>query len=233
MKKILLVFCFVFFLQNIQPYFTQADSRQLTAIGDSIPYGYNLSKDNHDPSEKAFPYTIGEQAGLEVTNLGIPGLTSEELLKAVKHNDIFRDTIRESDYIVLYIGGNDLLNLLKKHKGVKGIDMDEAAIVVRNLLFNVYSIIMELDQLTDGKILVYNIYNPYPEEGKSLDRPLQYINTQYSSLIKLLSHFTEVRLVNAYKAFKGHPEYILKDDVHPTAEGQIVLANLGLKKLKK
>nr|WP_256521935.1 GDSL-type esterase/lipase family protein [Halobacillus sp. A5] len=225
--------CILFLIPYIQPYTIHADAKQLSAIGDSIPYGYNLNKNNHYPSGKAFPYTIGQQAGLEVTNLGIPGLTSHELLTAVQKNEIFRDTIKDSDYIVLYIGGNDLLNLLKKHKGIKGIEMDETAVVVRNLLFNVYSTIMELDKLTDAEILVYNIYNPYPEEGKSLDQPLHYINAQYSSLIELLSHFTNVKLVDAYQAFKGHPEYILKDDVHPTAEGQIVLANIGLKKLEK
>ncbi|GGF19945.1 hypothetical protein GCM10010954_18410 [Halobacillus andaensis] len=233
MKKIIYMLCFLFILQMVQPYSIYASSKQLVAIGDSIPYGYNLSKDNQYPSGKAFPYMVGEKAGLEVTNLGVPGLTSQELVAAVHENEVFRSTIRDADYVVLYIGGNDLLNLLKKHKGIKGIEMDEVAIVVRNLLFNVYSTVMELDKLTNGQILVYNIYNPYPEKGKSLSQPLHYINVQYSSLIELLSHFTEVKLVDAYQAFKGHPEYILENDVHPTVEGQIVLANIGLKEIKE
>ncbi|UOR10942.1 SGNH/GDSL hydrolase family protein [Halobacillus amylolyticus] len=208
------------------------ESEQLVAIGDSIPYGYNLTKDNTLPSGGAFPYIIGNEADLEVTNLGVPGLTSAELLAAVRSNDKFRSTLKDADYVVVNIGGNDLLNLLKENKGLKGINMEEVALVVRDLIFNVYSTIIELERLTQGEILVYNIYNPYPEAGDKLDTPLSYINTQYSSLIELLSHFTNVKLVNAYQSFRGHPEYIIKGDVHPTRQGQNVLARLGLKHIK-
>ncbi|MFC7060914.1 SGNH/GDSL hydrolase family protein [Halobacillus seohaensis] len=236
MKKISVLLCFLLVINIITPYMVQAGHpKHLVAIGDSIPYGYNLKKENKFPPGEAFPFVIGEDANLEVTNLGIPGLTSGEMLQAIRENEVFQNTVKDSDYVVVYIGGNDLLNILKKHKdkGVKGINMDEVGIVVRNLLFNVYSTVMELDKLTDGKILVYNIYNPYPIEGKTLNQPLHYINVQYSSLIELLSHFTEVKLIDAYQAFKGNPDYIIKEDVHPTVEGHKVLANLGLKQIKE
>ncbi|WP_226581818.1 GDSL-type esterase/lipase family protein [Halobacillus litoralis] len=204
----------------------------MVAVGDSIPYGYNLEKDNSQPPDGSFPSLIAKKRNLEVTNLSIPGITSSELLGAVKSNEIYREALKEADYVIVYIGGNDLLNIVKQNGGLDGVELEDAAPVIRDLLYNVYETILEIDELTDGKILVYNIYNPYPAAGDKLDTPLAYINQQYASLVKLLKHFTSVSLVNANKAFRGHPEYIIKGDVHPTKKGQEVLAKLALKHVK-
>lgn len=206
--------------------------KRLVAIGDSIPYGYNLIKSNENPPKEAFPSLIGSKTDMEVTNLSIPGLTSGELLNAVKSNEVFRESLKDADYVIMYIGGNDLLRMVKKNGGLDGLKMEDAAPVIRDLIYNVYSTILEIDELTKGKILVYNIYNPYPAAGDQLDTPLSYINQQYASLIKLLKHFASVSLINAYKAYHDHPEYIIMGDVHPNAEGQKVLAKLALKHIK-
>ncbi|WP_406945134.1 SGNH/GDSL hydrolase family protein [Halobacillus sp. SY10] len=202
---------------------------RLVAIGDSIPFGYNLDKENKNPPKGSFPSLIGMKKDIEVTNLSIPGLTSAQLLKAVQSNNTFRESLKNADYVIVYIGGNDLLNVVKKNGGLDGMKMEEVAPVIRDLIYNVYSTILEIDELTNGKVLVYNIYNPYPAAGDQLNTPLAYINQQYASLIKLLKHFASVTLVDAYKAYHGHPEYIIKGDVHPTAKGQQVLAKLALK----
>lgn len=231
MKKIwLLMLIMVLIISPIEVF--GFNEKRLVAIGDSIPYGYNLTKDNKNPPKEAFPYLIGSKKDMEVTNLSIPGLTSKELLKAVKYNKLFRESLKNSDYVIVYIGGNDLLNIVKKNGGLDGLKLEDAAPVIRDLIYNVYSTILEIDELTDGKILVYNIYNPYPAAGDQLSTPLSYINKQYASLIQLLKHFASVSLINAYKAYNGHPEYILEGDVHPTKKGQKVLAEISLKHIK-
>ena len=214
------------------PYATSAEEKRLVAIGDSIPFGYNIEEENLSPPKESFPSIIANERGLEVTNLSIPGLTSKELLQAIKENDIFRESIKDADYVTVYIGGNDLLNVVKKNKGLEGLKVEQVAPVMRGLVDHVHSIILEIDKLTDGKILVYNLYNPYPQAGKQLDVPLTYINQQYASLIQLLDHFSDVQLVDAYHAYQGHPEYILPGDVHPTKQGQRVLARLSLKYIR-
>ncbi len=229
LKVLIGLFLLISFFQPLSV--SAAKEGNLVAIGDSIPYGYNLTGDNKMPPKEAFPYLIGNEKGLEVTNLGIPGLTSSELLQAVNTNEVFRETLKDADYVIVYIGGNDLLNVVKKNGGLKNIKLEEVAPVVRDLIYNVYATILAINKLTDGQILVYNIYNPYPAAGAKLNTPLRYINKQYASLIEVLSHFTDVDLVNAYQAFKGHPEYILSKDVHPTIKGQQVLAGIGMKKL--
>ncbi|KHE72107.1 GDSL-type esterase/lipase family protein [Halobacillus sp. BBL2006] len=225
--KVMIVFALIVTSFQVHMSFAEG-SKRLVALGDSIPYGYNLSKDNHQPPKEAFPYLIGSEKRVEVTNLSIPGLTSEELLQAVRSNEKVRSSIREADYVLVYIGGNDLLNLVKKNKGIDGIKVDEIAPVIRDFIYHMYSIIVEIDRLTDGKVLVYNLYNPYPAAGDKLNAPLYYINQQYASLIKLLKYFTPIQLIDVYQAYKGHPEYIITGDVHPTKEGQKALADLTL-----
>ncbi|MGI8313621.1 SGNH/GDSL hydrolase family protein [Halobacillus mangrovi] len=206
-----------------------AKYKHIVALGDSIPYGYNLEEDNQTSPKEAFPYIIGSEKNVEVTNMSVPGLTSRELLAAVQSNDKIRSTLRNADYVLVYVGGNDLLNLVKKNKGgIDGIKIEQVAPVIRGFIYNMYSIILEIDKLTDGKVLVYNLYNPYPAAGDKMNAPLYYLNQQYASLIKIMNHFTSIQLIDVYHSFKGHPEYIIKGDVHPTKEGQKALAELTI-----
>ncbi|RWZ58772.1 SGNH/GDSL hydrolase family protein [Halobacillus fulvus] len=231
MKKLITCLLIIFSL-HLPTAAKAEDPIRLAAIGDSIPYGYNLEESNDHPSFRGFPYLVGMEKGWTVDNLSIPGLTSQELLVAVHDNELFRSTLKEADYVLLYIGGNDLLNVVKKNGGLKGLEMTDAAPAMQNLIQHVYSIVMEIDSLTDAEIFVYNLYNPYPAAGKKLDAPLVYINSQYAALIQLLDHFTNVSLLDAYKAFRGHSQLILPKDVHPSEKGQQILAELALKKLR-
>ncbi|MBN8236239.1 SGNH/GDSL hydrolase family protein [Halobacillus kuroshimensis] len=231
MKKTgLLLFLLIWMTGSVHVY--SFSEKQITALGDSIPYGYHLTPVNKQPSPYAFPYLIGEKGNMVVNNLSVPGLTSGELLQELKTNKVVREAVADSDYILLYIGGNDLLNFLKKNDNLQGVDLEKAAPVIRDLIYNVYSTILEIDALSDGEILVYNLYNPYPAASDQLSAPLSYINQQYQSLVQLVRHFASVTLIDAYGAFAGHPEYIIERDVHPNKKGQEKLAELGWNQLK-
>ncbi|MYL20446.1 SGNH/GDSL hydrolase family protein [Halobacillus litoralis] len=231
MKKIgLLLFLLLWMTGSAHVY---SSEKQITALGDSIPYGYQLTPGNKQASPQAFPYLIGEKSGMAVHNLSVPGLTSGELLQELKTNKAVRKTVADSDYVLLYIGGNDLLNFLKQNDPGHGVDLEKAAPVIRNLIYNVYSTILEIDALTDGEIFIYNLYNPYPAASDQLNAPLAYINKQYQSLVQLVRHFASVTLLDAYEVFDGHPEYIIERDVHPNKKGQEKLAELGWNQLKK
>lgn len=211
----------------ILPASVYAGSKHIVALGDSIPYGYHLPS----PKDQAFPSLIAKEKGWELTNLSKPGMTSKQMLLAMKTESSIQQSIKEADVVVLYIGGNDLLNLLKENKGVKGLSKKEVGVVITKLIRNLTETLMELNKRTDAEVLVYNLYNPYPEAGSSIEFPLEYINTQYSVLTELMDYVMEVKLVDASRSFQGHPEYIIIDDVHPTVIGQRVLADLGLSSL--
>ncbi|WP_079477721.1 SGNH/GDSL hydrolase family protein [Halobacillus salinus] len=225
MKRSFLILLLI--LIFLAPIPTSAESKQLVALGDSIPYGYHLPS----PSDQSFPSLIAKEKGWKLTNLSKPGMTSTQLLAAIKHEEEFQQALKEADIVVLYIGGNDLLNLLKENKGLSGLTKGEVGKVSSKLIRNLSAIMMELNKRTDAKVLLYNLYNPYPDAGFSIDLPLDYINMQYATVAELLDYVMDVKVIDASKAFHKHPEYLIIDDVHPTIIGQHVLADLGLSAL--
>lgn len=85
------------------------EKHSLVALGDSITFGYHLPDQiGLQPSPSAFPSLIGN-GNFNVTNLGVPGWTSTDLLNAVKTNPIFKRSLKEADAVTLDIGSNDLL----------------------------------------------------------------------------------------------------------------------------
>lgn len=76
----------------------------LVALGDSIPFGYNLTKNNSSPAKIAFPSLIGDEADLRVRNLGVPGWQTTDLLTAFETNQKFRQAVRRADYVTVNIG---------------------------------------------------------------------------------------------------------------------------------
>ncbi|MCA0971254.1 GDSL-type esterase/lipase family protein [Halobacillus litoralis] len=224
MRNILLL-AIIFMI--IQPMLVQAEEKKLVAIGDSIPYGYHLP----DPEQQSFPALISKDKGWHLTNLSKPGITSEELLAKLNNDPQVIHSVQEADYIILYIGGNDLLNLLKENKDLDQLDVGEVKGVITDLLDHVGRILIELNKKSDAKVLVYNLYNPYPKAGPEVDVPLRYINEQYKTLSQFYQYVMDVQVVDAYSVFHKRPEYMMTRDVHPTIIGHRALADLGLRAL--
>lgn len=197
----------------------------LVALGDSITYGYNLGKNNDHPSKKAFPYILGEELNLRVSDLGVPGWTTIQLLAALQNNEMFQESVKHADKITIDIGSNDLLQAFADGN----VTNQEVAPILNNLK----SIILKVRSLTDAQIVVYNIYNPFQVTdtyrhvmGNFL---LQAINPQIQAVVASL-HDSEVSVADAYDAFgQNQAIYVRANDIHPTVEGQEQLAAIGYK----
>lgn len=217
--------------------FAKSDNAKesLVALGDSIPFGYNLSNNNQNPSKAAYPYLIGAEENLRVRNLGIPGWQSDQLLDALDSEQKYRQAIRHADYIAITIGNNDLLQLLRE----AGIESAGNPALFQQLLFqkliaddlfaNIAASIAETRSLTNSPIVLYNVYNPFQLNDplhNVADAILPYINHLFSSLA---ASTNEVYLADAYTAFgNSQASYVISGDIHPTAAGQQVLADVGI-----
>lgn len=93
----------------------------LVILGDSIAKGYGSSKE----LEGGFGTILGEKLSADVTNLGIVGLDSDQLLEKLSE-DKFIEAVEEADVICLSIGSNDLLKpFLAKFAGSLGVKGEE------------------------------------------------------------------------------------------------------------
>lgn len=201
----------------------------LVGLGDSITFGYNLGVDNNKPSLYAFPNLIGDEAHLEVSNLGFPGWTTNDLLNAIKNDKNFQQSIKHANYVTLDIGNNDLLQALKSYNGnpndlltiLKGTTLP----TIKN---NLNQIILEVSKLTDAPIVLYNIYNPFQVTDPMHSLADQLLTTYINPVIEGIGIQYGVKLADAYVAFGNNQAvYVRVGDIHPTIKGQEVLAKLG------
>ena len=197
----------------------------LVALGDSIPFGYNLEQNNQHTSRDAFPYVIGKEATLRVRDLAIPGAKTTDLLTVLETKK-YQKAIEHADYMTLNIGSNDLLAAFS--------DLNVTQEEIGSVLANLKNDIAAIRNLSDSPIVVYNIYNPFqvsdPRHGVG-DTLLQYINLQINLLVASLGD-NKIVVADAYKAFgQNQALYVRAGDIHPTVLGQKVLAEIGLEAL--
>src|SRR5690606_13816386 len=90
-------------------------------------------------------------------------------------------------------------------------------------------LIAEIRSLTDAKILLYNIYNPLPPSSSLYsigDSLLPQVNT---AIANVAENYEDVYLADAFTAYQNNQDvYIIAGDIHPTEEGQEVLAEIGM-----
>ncbi|WP_033543776.1 SGNH/GDSL hydrolase family protein [Planococcus sp. CAU13] len=207
---------------------------KLVALGDSITYGANLE----NSAQSAYPYIIGEEAEFEVHNLAVSGWQTVQVTEALRVDEEFQTQVKDADYIAMTIGGNDYLQILRNAQTESGGDpIMMGQIILQELSNSTVSaelnvLVDEIRSLTDAKILLYNIYNPLPPSnnlhgfGESL---LPQINAAYAEIAE---NHENVFVADAFSAYQEMQDvYIIPNDIHPTEEGQAVLAEIGMEAL--
>lgn len=216
----------------------QAEGKEsLVSLGDSITFGLNLEKNNNHVSKNAYPSIIAESENFRVRNLGVSGDTTEDLLILLQ-TDKYRDAIRHADVITLNIGNNDFLQgarsliqelLTNENFEHNDEDIQLLETITQTFGLNLYTIIQEIRNLTDAPIILYNLYNPF----FGFDQKAGLVLSGANNIIQAYDADPGIVVVDAFGAFAGKQNtLILPGDVHPTTEGQELLAQLGIQALK-
>ncbi|MBB5181117.1 lysophospholipase L1-like esterase [Planomicrobium koreense] len=207
----------------------------LVALGDSIPFGFNLGQNNQNPAKTSYPYLIGEDGDLRVRNLGISGWQSAQLLDALETDQKYRQALDHADYVSVTIGSNDLLSILRAAAAESAGNqllfqqLLQQKLSTSDVFTNIGETIEEIRSLTDAPIVLYNVYNPF-----QLNDPLHYVADAVLpqinlGFIGLAFSYSDVYVADAYSAFgNDQAEYVIQGDIHPTNAGQAVLAGIGL-----
>lgn len=208
----------------------------LVAIGDSIPFGYNLENNNHHVSKQAFPALIGEEAGLRVRNLGMPGWTTDNLLHALQNDQKFRQAVAHADYVTISVGSNDLLRSFSANQTfLMGLasgqipattEEIQSALGIPSLLGNLNEIIATVNELSDAKIVVYNIYNPFVLADLRYQVGAAYLPAINGAIAQTAINSENVTVADAFSVFNGDI-HLIEGDIHPNASGHEVLAGVG------
>jgi lysophospholipase L1-like esterase len=239
LKSFLILLIFSLMFSSVGYAKSENAKQHLLGLGDSIPYGYNLGKNNDHPSKLGFPSLMGEEANINVRNLAVPGLRSDQMLQLLKFDQKYRQAVRHADYITLTIGNNDLLQALAAAEIKSGGDQMLfqhfllMEIEERRIFDNIKAITEEIGLLTDATMVLYNVYNPFHQEAEPGLHQLanQLLPTIVNPQFEILAG-ENIVLADAYSAFgSNQAKYVIVNDIHPTVEGQRKLAEIGLKSL--
>ncbi|MFB5192007.1 GDSL-type esterase/lipase family protein [Alicyclobacillus fastidiosus] len=215
---------------------------EIVALGDSITYGYNLGN-NLAPSQYAFPFQIGKSDGnTPVDDLAQPGFTSNDVLSQLSNPSTVEE-ISKASIITLDIGSNDLLGTaqdiieqIEQNPSYIPTQADIASLqnALQQFGQNLPKIIAGIRLHSSAPIVLYNIYDPFPSGTPLHSIAEEFIPDGNQVIAQVASNTTNCYLADAYTAFNGNQDTLVRvaeSDVHPTIEGQIVLAQLAEKSL--
>ncbi|KYP79606.1 GDSL-type esterase/lipase family protein [Ferroacidibacillus organovorans] len=212
-----------------------ASTQTLVALGDSIPFGYNLVPGNTAPAPQAYPYLIGKAEGMQVSDLAVPGSTSTDLLTLLTNASV-QQAIKNASVVTIDTGNNDLLQLAEKDglltsatpklTAAEGAQFEAAILQFGKNLPAILTTIHKLNP--NARIVLYNLYNPFSPQLQTLYGLANTLLSQENAIILGDALQFNVPVANAFGAFAGNEAtYIRPNDVHPTVLGQQVLASLG------
>ncbi|WP_417900336.1 SGNH/GDSL hydrolase family protein [Bacillus haimaensis] len=223
--------------------FAEGDAEEpptIVALGDSIPYGYNLTGDNSVPSSLAFPNLIAGGSP-NVLNLSSPGITSDILLANMNEEMLL--AIRASDLITLNIGSNDLLKAIDYKTLLKsGVPIDDTkkaellpkvTKAAQDLTVNLQGIITKIRQESNAPIFLYNIYNPFGPSDDQFAGSVHSLgnliaNNVNQSVINPFYAVPGTYIIDAYSVFdQNQASLVIPGDIHPNQVGHEVLAGLA------
>ena len=221
-----------------------------TALGDSLAYGYGAAG-NYGYAERYRDHLQNDNGvAVQLTNLGVNGWTSSDLLAALKKNSTYRNAVANSDVVTFDIGGNDFLNAAEKYiAGTCGGKKNNKCLTKAHKKFksNFKKIIRLIKKLNKKDSLILrsmNIYCPnttfylnddfvtndkYPNDFAIINPVLTKINRLISKTCrskKIL--FADVHL--SYNGSSGTEDptlkgYIFDDTLHPNDAGYQVIAD--------
>ncbi len=210
--------------------------QKLVALGASVTHGTGLRLAKKRPSPLAFPYILGRAYGMNVTDLGVPGWTSHELLQALTKNPSVDVKVSKANLVTIQIGGDDIFLLFavirdiqSSHSKIKSAEIKQAEQIFSTAYeTNLSKIVQKVKELTpNAQILLYNQYSPYPATD-SFYLTSSEVYSMFNEDVASVATKYNLPVADAYQAFMGHVKrYVRPHNIHPTAEGQRVLAKVG------
>lgn len=198
-------------------------------LGDSIAYGSGISNSR----EACYGKIVADTNGYDYANHSIPGHTTTNLINRLKDEAVIAD-LKKADIISISIGGNDFLmsNLigLMFDSIVKG-DHSEFDKIADGFYTNFCEIIDIINSHNaDAVILMQTLYNPqsgylrapYQQGADRINAAIEKYNTENPG---------EIVIVDVATALGDDMANYADDEIHPSAQGNKIIAKVILDKL--
>ncbi len=198
-------------------------------LGDSIARGAGV----WNADEASFGRIIADTNGYNYVNYGIDGFRTIDLIDLLDREDVSA-SVAAADIISLSIGGNDYLqqNLPKIFAQVTVGNYKIVNDIEKDFNENFAVIIGKIKALNPGAtLIVQTLYNPRFDLLRGFyDEAVVRINRGVNAYLEANPGAYEILDVHA-EFTPDHFEYISADTIHPSAIGNIRIAEMLLQKL--
>jgi lysophospholipase L1-like esterase len=208
------------------------------ALGDSLAVGA-IAQQGYVPRYATLINTdTGKQ--VQLTNLGVSGWQSSDLLNALRNDQNMRTAIQNAQVVTFDIGGNDLLHanrLFLRHECGGADNLECFREGVTQLKLNWDQIIATVISLKDPNAAIVrtmNIYNPFVsvQQATGVFTVLRPFLDDVNAHIQTTSAAANITVADVYTAFNGpaHDQdagakgWMSIDGVHPNDQGHEAIA---------
>lgn len=198
-------------------------------LGDSIAYGSGISNSR----EACYGKIVADTNGYDYANHSVPGHTTANLINRLKDETVIAD-LEKADIISISIGGNDFLmsNLIGlMFDSIVLADHSEFDRIADGFYTNFSEIINIINSHNpDAVILMQTLYNP---QSGYLRAPYQQGADRINAAIKKYDSENpgEIIIVDVATALGDDMANYADDEIHPSAQGNEIIAKVILEKL--
>lgn len=233
-------------------------------LGDSIAAGYGLegysSADLYNC--RSYPNILAEkysaelegECGHTMVNRAVSGMTSSQLLELIMSGEADSD-LRDSDAVIVSIGGNDMLDIMLDVLSSCGVS-ETGEFDINNLSIfaaassiytmggridtalagfeeNLKAISEELNSRSSGEIYIQTLYNPleyYSDIQVAVDFSWEKLdmfnNIIYRHSQDIGAGYHVAEVAERFRGHNGELTNIAKFDIHPNPKGHEVIADV-------
>ncbi|KAA0550129.1 GDSL family lipase [Bacillus sp. BGMRC 2118] len=207
-------------LKTMQTSFFPKEMKIVT-LGDSLTSGYGDQSGNggYVPVLKSM---LSDQRSIEtvhVKNYGIGGIYSTQLIDVLNKSYV-QESIKQADYVIITIGGNDVIQAAQEHF----LQLTAEAFTEENKEFTrkVNIMIHKIKYYNpDAKIFFVGIYNPFASLFSSYVPEIDQIIADWNKGTEQeLSKYDETYFIPLFDIFRGNEkEFLYEDLIHPNERG--------------
>ena len=205
----------------------------ITAIGDSLTKGVG------DPDEQGYAGMTVKAlkksnaiSELNFKDYGVKGDTTEDLLRVIQGEQVKQD-LSTSDIIFITIGGNDLVQVIRKNFLEVDIEDFNQQRIIYSKNFN--QILGQIRQLNPTATIYYiGLYNPFEDLLVGLNDQFKSIIDEWNNTTQtILNLYTNTVFIPTYDLFTGKLDQLLyTDHFHPNHKGYKLISERLLSEIQ-
>jgi lysophospholipase L1-like esterase len=206
--------------------------QKIVAIGDSLTEGVGDETENGGYVGILNHTFEDHNLNVTVENFGKKGNRSDQLLKRLEKEDI-ASAIKEADIVLITIGANDIMNVLKSNfMNVTMEPFQEERVKYIERLTAIFNKINELNP--DTQIYLIGFYNPFERHFGEIKELGMIIDNWNDAGKSLAEGYENVRYIPIKDLFSNSTvDLLAEDEFHPNTNGYKRMAQRVLEYLKE